>query len=136
MIQTDAPYTRDLTDLQLDLLEVLWDSEEATVSQVQEALVNKRGLAATTVATILSRLEKRGIVAHRTEGRVFVYRPLVSREQVRNTQVNALADRLFEGDVAQLVNHLLTTSQITPGDLARVRRLLEQHGRDSEANHD
>lgn len=136
MNHVDAPYTRDLTDLQLDLLEVLWDNGEATVAQVQEALVTKRGLAATTVATILSRLEKRGIVAHRAEGRVYIYRALVSREQVRDNQVSALADRLFEGDVTQLVNHLITTSQITPGDLARVRRLLEQHHRGSEADHD
>ena len=136
MTATEIPYTRDLTDLQLDLLEVLWESGEATVAQVQESLLEKRGLAATTVATILSRLEKRGIVKHRSEGRVYVYRPLVSREQVRNTQLTALADRLFEGDVTELVNHLITTSQISPGDLARVRRLLEQHSRGSEGDHD
>lgn len=136
MSPIEAPYTRDLTDLQLDLLEVLWERGEATVAQVHEALVTKRGLAATTIATILSRLEKRGIVHHRAEGRVYVYRAIVSRDQVRNTQVSALAERLFEGDVTEMVNHLITTAQITPGDIARVRRMLERHGRESEAEHD
>lgn len=126
---------RELTDLQLDLLEVLWDRGEATVAEVQEAVAKQRGLATTTVATILSRLERRGVVTHRNQGRVYVYRALVTREQVQQTQIAALANRLFEGDVAALVNHLITTAQITPGDVARVRRLLAERASETEDDH-
>jgi predicted transcriptional regulator len=117
---------RDLTDLQVDLLEVLWERGEATVAEVQEALLRTRGLATTTVATLLSRLEKRGIITHRADGRLFVYRALVSREQVRDSMVSALTYRMFSGNVAALVNHLLTDAEISPGDLARVKRLIAE----------
>jgi predicted transcriptional regulator len=117
---------QDLTELQLALMEVLWERDEATVAEVQEALLEERGLAMTTVATLLSRLEKRRIVAHRSEGRQYVYRPLVSRDVVCDSMVSALTDRLFRGDVTALMSHLLTASAITPGDLARVRRMIEQ----------
>jgi BlaI family penicillinase repressor len=127
---------RDLTDLQLDLLEVLWEREEGTVTEVQEALLEERGLAATTVATLLSRLERRGVLTHRTDGRVFVYRPLVTRADVRALQVSALADRLFEGDMTALVSHLITTSQISPGDMALVKRLLAEHTPAGEKSND
>lgn len=123
MSPSEAPY-RDLTDLQVDLLEVLWERGEATVAEVQEALLPARGLATTTVATLLSRLEKRGVVTHRADGRLFVYRALVSREQVRDSMVSALTYRMFSGDVAALVSHLLTEAEISPGDLARVKRLI------------
>lgn len=125
----------DLTDLQLAMLDVLWERGEATVSDVHEVLLDERGLAATTVATILSRLEKRGVVTHRSEGRQYVYRALVSRTEVCDTMVNALTDRLFQGDVAALVTHLLTESDFSPGDLARVRRLIAAQADHQEDDH-
>ena len=123
MSPADNTY-RDLTDLQVDLLEVLWNREEATVAEVQETLLGDRGLATSTVATLLSRLEKRGVVTHRVDGRQYVYRAQVSREQVRDSMVSALTYRMFSGDVAERVNHLLTDAETSPGDLARVKRLI------------
>ncbi len=123
MSPADNKY-RDLTHLQVDLLEVLWDREEATVAEVQEALLGNRVLATSTVATLLSRLEKRGVVAHRADGRQYVYRAQVTRQEVRDSMVSALTYRMFSGDVAELVSHLLTEAETSPGDLARVKRLI------------
>ncbi len=64
----EAPPPR-LTAPQLAVLKVLWDRSEATVTDVQQALQADRPLAATTIATLLSRLARRGVVAYRTEGR-------------------------------------------------------------------
>lgn len=125
MSPTNTKY-RDLTDLQVELLEVLWERGEATVAEVQEALLADRGLAMSTVATLLSRLDRRGVVTHRAAGRQYVYRAQVSREQVRDSMVSALTHRMFSGDVAELVNHLLTEAEISPGDLARVKRMISR----------
>jgi BlaI family penicillinase repressor len=116
----------ELTDLQISLMRVLWTRGEAAVSDVHEAAYADRGLALTTVATILSRLEKAGLVARRQAGRHYMYRALVSEEEVRRSMVSELAERLFQGDVTALVSHLLDEGDIAPGDLDRVRRLIEQ----------
>ncbi|HXY70364.1 MAG TPA: BlaI/MecI/CopY family transcriptional regulator [Gemmatimonadales bacterium] len=119
----------ELSELQLAVMRVLWQKHKAAVAEVHEALEPERGLALTTVATVLTRLEKAGLVAHRAAGRHYLYRPLVSEEEVRRSMVSALADRLFEGDVAALVSHLVTAREIEPGDLARVKRLIEDKER-------
>lgn len=119
----------ELSELQLAVMRVLWREQKATVADVHEALEAERGLALTTVATVLTRLEKAGLVAHRAAGRHYLYRPLVSEEEVRRTMVSALAERLFEGDVAALVSHLVSAREIEPGDLARVKRLIEERER-------
>jgi BlaI family penicillinase repressor len=116
----------ELTDLQISLMRVIWARGEASVADVHETAYADRGLALTTVATILSRLEKAGLVARRQSGRHYLYRALVSEEDVRRSMVSGLADRLFHGDVAALVSHLLDDADIAPGDLDRVRRLIEQ----------
>jgi BlaI family penicillinase repressor len=116
-----------LTPLQLDLMRVLWTRKEASVQEVHAALAQDRGLAPTTIATLLRRLEKRGLVAHRTEGRQFLFRARVGEEEARGAMVAELAERLFGGDPAQLVHHLLSKNQLRAGDLARVRKLIDEH---------
>ena len=122
----------ELSELQLAVMHVLWQKKKAAVTEVQEALKADRNLALTTVATVLTRLEKAGLVAHRASGRHYLYRPLVSEEEVRRSMVSVLAERLFEGDVAALVSHLVNAREIKPGDLARVRQLIEAKEREGK----
>jgi predicted transcriptional regulator len=119
----------ELTELQLAVMRVLWTAREAAVADVHAALEPERGLALTTVATVLSRLEKAGLVGRRPEGRHFLYRALVTEEEVRRSMVTGLAERLFSGDVTALVSHLLSESEIAAGDLDRVKRLIDSKQR-------
>lgn len=99
------PYA--LTELQLAILGILWDRGEATSRDVRDALEPDRPLALTTVATLLSRLERRGVLAHRRSGRSYVFRPTVSRDEVRTAMVRDLAENLFDGDRIALIDHVL-----------------------------
>jgi BlaI family penicillinase repressor len=121
-----------LTELQLAILGVLWERGEATVAEIWEALHAERGLAQTTLATVLTRLERRDIVAHRTRARQYVFRALVTEAEAQHSMVRELTDRLFEGDVTALVSHLLSARDVSPGDLARIRDMLESAGATEE----
>ena len=118
--------TTSLTDLQLAIMRILWDRAEATVVEVQTQLRPERDLAQTTIATLLSRLEKRGVVEHRLDGRQFVYRPLVTEQEVRRSMVSELTTLLFDGSSAALMSHLLRSREIDPGDLDRVKRMIAE----------
>jgi BlaI family penicillinase repressor len=115
-----------LSELQLDLMRVLWARGEASVGEVAEALAPARGLAHTTVATLLSRLAVRGAVEARRDGRQLVYRACVSEPQVRRSMVSTLIQRLFSGDPNALLAHLVSETDTVQGDLARVRALLRK----------
>lgn len=116
---------QSLTELQISLLRILWLRGEASVAELWEGLYAERGLAQTTIATIVARLQRRGILARRTRERQFVYRALVTEADVRHSMVRELTERVFEGDVAALVSHLLSDRDMTPGDLERVRKMVE-----------
>jgi len=119
-----------LGDLQLAIMRVLWARGESTVADVHEALEPERGLALTTIATMLAKMEKKGVVDHRTEGRRFIYCPLVSEGQVRRSMVADLTAQLFRGDAVALVNHLLSEHEIQSRELAQLRNLIEAHERE------
>lgn len=119
-----------LGDLQLRIMRVLWAAGEATVAHVHRALeTQKEGRALTTVATMLSKMEKKGVIDHRMEGRVFVYRPLVSETEVQRSMVDRLTEVLFAGDTTALVSHLIREREIDSeeldsiqGQIARAKR--------------
>src|SRR5687768_16497633 len=124
---TDADDTGDiaLSDLQLDLMRVLWRGE-ASVAEVAAELAVARGLAHTTVATVLTRLAKRGLVEARRDGRQLVYRALVDESQVRRSMVGGLIQSLFGGDSQALLAPLVREKEVASGDLDRIRALLAE----------
>lgn len=115
-----------LSDLQIDVMRVLWRSGESSASDAARALRGRRDLALTTVSTILTRLEKRGLIAHRREGRQLIYRPLVEESQVRRSMVSGLLGSLFGGDANALVAHLVREDAISADDLSAIRKLLDE----------
>jgi predicted transcriptional regulator len=121
------PEMYQLTDLQIAIIRVLWDRGQATVAEICEALREERGLAPTTIATLLTRLQKRGVVSHTTRQRQFVYRAEVTESEVQRSMVSDLTERLFDGDVAALMTHLLSGREVSSGDMERIKQLIAEH---------
>jgi BlaI family transcriptional regulator, penicillinase repressor len=113
-----------LGDLQLAIMRVLWELEEATVTDVHQALLSERGLAPTTIATMLKKMEDKGVVAHRAEGRKFIYRPTVSEDLITRGMVADLTERLFGGDPVALVSHLISRHEIHPDELSELEKMI------------
>jgi BlaI family transcriptional regulator, penicillinase repressor len=113
-----------LGDLQHAIMRVLWERGEATGAEVHAALLAARGLAPTTIATMLRKMEDKGVVAHRSEGRQFVYRATVSEAEVRRSMVSEVVERLFAGDPTALVSYLVADHDVDPDEIARLRGVL------------
>lgn len=114
-----------LGDLQLRIMRVLWDASAATVSEVQQRLGRPR-LAYTTVATMLRKMEERGLVNHLEEGRKFLYRATVSMHEVTRSMAGDLVDRLFDGSLADAVSHLLENRDVSREELDRLEHLIQE----------
>ena len=113
-----------LSDLQLAVVRRLWARGEATVAEVHGDLLAPRGLAPATVATVMTRLEKDGVLARRREGRQYLYRALVSEDELKRGQVRSLVERLFGGRAEGLLAHLVRAGDVDEGDLERISTLL------------
>lgn len=118
-----SPKFHRVGDLQHRILEILWSQGEATVGVVHEAL-GTEAHAYTTLATLLRRMEEKGWVRHRAEGRSFVYTAEVEPEQVQRGMTGHLLDRWFQGSVADLVSHLLRSRKVSAAELGRLEKLI------------
>jgi BlaI family transcriptional regulator, penicillinase repressor len=113
-----------LGELQLRIMKVLWASGEATVAEVHKAVGPESDLAYTTVATMLRKMEARRLVTHRLEARSFVYRAAVAEEAVSQGMADHLLDRLFEGSLADMVQHLLSNREVSRAELSKLEKLI------------
>jgi predicted transcriptional regulator len=115
-----------LTDAELRLMEVLWEKESATVSDVVEGLPDSVNLAYSTVLTTLRILEHKGYIGHSKEGRAFVYKALVGRDQARENAVTHLLRRFFQGSPELLMLNLVEGRKIGAAELQRLRRRIAE----------
>lgn len=111
--------------MQLAVLRVLWRDGECSVEEICRELPPDRDVAYSTVSTVLSRLLDRDVVSRRKEGRRYRYRAELEEDQVRGSMVEELLDRVFGGDPAELVNHLLRRDDVGDADLDRLREMIE-----------
>ncbi|NVJ70086.1 MAG: BlaI/MecI/CopY family transcriptional regulator [Alphaproteobacteria bacterium] len=117
-----------LSDQQYQLVQALWRLGEGSAKDVQQNL-HSMDLAHTTVGTILSRLEKKGVLASETRGRERVYRPLISESDVKRSMVSSLVSTLFKGDSKALLAHLVHEGEIDGDELKDIKQLIDQGGK-------
>jgi BlaI family penicillinase repressor len=125
--------TTHLSAAQLAVMRALWEVGSATTAAVHERVGKPRSLAYTTVATVLSRLERRGLVTSRKDTRDRVFEPVVTENEVKRQMVSNLIATLFRGDPRALVSQLVSDEEIDEGDLDTVRRMLAAAKRDPHA---
>lgn len=107
-------------------MKLLWASGESTVGAIHQQLQDEKDLAYTTIATMLRKMESRGLVEHRLDGRSFVYRAAVPESAVTQGMADHLVDRLFEGSLTDVVSHLLSTREVSQDELSELERLIAE----------
>ncbi len=121
-----------LTKCELEVMDVVWRKQRATVQEVCDAL--SRDLAYTTVMTTLKILEeKRGLLQREKSGRAYVYEPVVTREEVRQQMAGDLTQRLFAGSVKTLVLSLLGTRKVSKSEIRELKQVIESLDQENAA---
>lgn len=119
------PSLRAMSPAETEILRLVWESGQATVQQVHDALPETRDVAYNTVQTLLRRLEEKGYLTHKTRGKAHVFCPRVKREAVVKRTVLDFVDRLFGGDPKPLMQFLAAEGRIDRADIEELKRLIE-----------
>lgn len=119
-----------LGHLQAEVMEIVWEKGAATVTQVVEVIAARRAVTYTTVLVAMQKLEQKGWLKHRAEGRAYVYEPRRSRDQVHGGVLREMLSSLFAGDPRQLVSQLLDARPMTQAELADLKRLIAARQRE------
>lgn len=131
--------TQNLTEAELELMQILWEHGPSTVQMVVDRLPASRNLAYTTVQTVLNILHRKGKVKRKLKSRAFYYQPAVSHARTAEHALKHMVQNLFGGSPERLVLAMLDTKQITPETLKELQSLVdraEAEHRDRSDDHD
>lgn len=116
----------DLSPAQREIMEIVWERGEVTANEVRRVLSQTRDVARNTVRTLLERMEDKGWLAHRTEGRTFLYKAARPRHDTIGQKVREIVETVCGGSPETLVSALLDYRGLRPDELKRIRQLLDQ----------
>jgi predicted transcriptional regulator len=119
------PASKHPTELELEILKVLWEKSPLSVREVREALLATRRLAYTSVMTIMNIMVDKGYLRREKEGPSFVYEPVARRDATVRRMLKDLVDRVFNGSAAAAMVNLLESSDLDKDELQRLRKLLK-----------
>jgi predicted transcriptional regulator len=114
------------TELELEILKILWREGEGSVRQVREQLSGFRNLAHTSVMTMMSIMKEKGYLKRTKKGKEYIYEPRVSREQTTRRMLGDMVDRVFHGSTMAAMVNMLEMGDIDEKELAELRRLIDQ----------
>jgi predicted transcriptional regulator len=115
-----------LTEVELELMTILWKLGEGSVAQVLEGLPNDRQLAYTSVSTILRILEQKDVLQTRKEGRGHIYIPVLKKQDYEAKTLRRVVERVFDNTPVALVKQLLSTGELSAQDIAELKNLLNK----------
>ena len=115
----------DLTKRELDIMSVLWDLGEATVTEVRDRV--DPNLAYTSISSMIRTLEMKGYVSHRRGvGKTHVYFPAIDAETAGESALGRVLNKIYGGSPIKLLAHLMDQRRLSEKELARMRDLLKR----------
>ena len=115
--------------VQLQIMQVLWEKDRCTAREITDTLNERESIAHSTVQTLLRGLEEKEAVSHESEGRTFVFFPLVAEANFKQSATSDLVQRVFGGKASSLVSHLLKNEKVSAKEIEEIRKLIDQRGK-------
>lgn len=116
----------ELSASQLEIMKIIWERGETSISEVWQELQNRRKIARATVQTVIGRLEEKGWLKHREIGQAFLYSAVNEQSEIQRTLVDNLCNQAFDGSASGLVWTLLDSRGVSKKDLERIRELISK----------
>lgn len=115
-----------IPDAEFEVMDVIWKFAPISTNEITDRLAKIKDWSPKTIYTMLSRLEKKGVIVHEKESRVFVYTPCVRKEQYIEAESRTLADRFFDGAMNRMVVSFLDQKELSSEDLDELQRILDR----------
>lgn len=115
-----------ISDAEFEVMNVIWKYAPINTNDIVEKVSQNNEWSPKTIQTMISRLEKKGVISHEKEGRIFVYSPRVLKESYLEAESRTFANRFFDGAMNRVVVNYLDNSELTEDDIHELQAILER----------
>ncbi len=115
-----------ISDAELEIMQVIWDKSPISTNEIVEVMAHKKSWNMRTVHTLISRLEKKGAIEHKKEGRLYIYSPLVKRQDYIVSESRSFARRFYNGTVGKMVMSFIDADVLSDEEIAELKKMLDE----------
>lgn len=115
-----------ISEAEFEVMQVIWDNYPINTNQITQKLLASSNWSERTVQTMISRLEKKGVITHTKEGRLYVYSPLVKREDYVNERTDNFLNKFYKGTINNLVMNFIENNKLSEADIQELKEILEK----------
>jgi BlaI family penicillinase repressor len=114
------------SDLEMQILSVLWDKGDSTVREVLEAMPDGKKRAYTSILSVMQVMEKKGLLKHSTRGAAHVYKPAINRKKIIQPFMRKVLNEVFGGKPSAMMQALLTETSISDKEMAQIQEIIKE----------
>jgi len=114
------------TEKEVEILSILWRHGPSTVRQVNKEMSKRERTGYTTTLKLMQIMHEKGLVKRDNSSYKHIYTPIASEEKTQKQLIGNLVDRAFSGSAEKLVMRLLSAKNVSPEELANIRRVIEE----------
>ncbi len=115
-----------LGEVELEILNIVWEKGEASVQDVVDDILRKRKTAYTSVLTMMRNLHKKGYLTYRQEGRTFIYSAAIEPDEIKHNLLKNTLEKVFKGSSVELVQHLFQSEDLSKEEIAEIKKLIKE----------
>lgn len=119
-------YLPQISDAEFEVMDVIWKYAPISTNEITDRLAKTKDWSPKTIYTMLSRLEKKGVISHEKEGRVFVYSALIQKDAYLKAERSAFINHFFDGALNQMVVSYLNENDLTKNDIDTLQAILDK----------
>ena len=122
-----------VTELELQILQQIWEQgNKATVNAIVENWQEAKRPGYTTILKTLQKMEQKGIVGHRPDGKKYIYFPKISKEKITKKRLNSIIDRVFSGSNLSFAEYFVNSCSFSPAELDTLKKLISAKEKEEE----
>lgn len=118
--------TPKIGDVEMEILQIVWSLEEATVQDVLDRILRRRRVAYTSVMTMMRNLAEKGLLKYRAEGRSYVYSAAVNPRTIKRRLLRETVEKVFGGSPVELFQNLVETEKLTDEEVRELKRIIRE----------
>lgn len=118
-----------ISDAEFEIMQVIWDKHPISTNEIVEETAGRKSWNMRTVHTLISRLEKKGAIKHTKAGRLYIYSPVILREDYIASESRSFVRRFYDGAVSKMVMSFIDADMISAEDMAKLKEMLDERER-------
>ncbi|MDO4300818.1 MAG: BlaI/MecI/CopY family transcriptional regulator [Clostridia bacterium] len=115
-----------ISEAEFEIMKVIWDNNPINTKEIVDIVTKSSSWNMRTIHTLIARLEKKGAISHKKEGRIYSYSPIVKKEDYINSESKSFLNKFYNGAANKMVMNFIENDMLSSRDIQELKNILNK----------